>query len=372
MTEWEDHLIVDIGACNARRTYSEDINLFLSLSSAINEDTSSVITSLSLLNYKETPYYRPVQNGRIVNKDGIEVILNNLIDKKKTDSKGIVYICDPSTPKTDQEFLYEILFEKYNFDKVCLETGSCLGLYAAGRTSGLSFASGHSKTNVLGIYEGCLIPNSFKTSFLGSSSVSEELVSLYNQKQNSSSKTKLDLLHHESEIHRIKRELCFLSLNSKVDNEQQLFGNSLCTTFRLPDNTKINLDTERINSAEILLKYSSKANICELIKASLDACPRGTRADFRENILCYGGSTMLYNFKERLEKDLKNYFPALSKIKVLCPSDRYYRALLGAEIIAKMSYFQPFLTTREKYMAEGESIVHKIGLTCLSQLQNSF
>jgi len=79
--------------------------------------------------------------------------------------------------------------------------------------------------------------------------------------------------------------------------------------YTLPDNNKINIDTDRYKCPEILfnpqLAEIDTSSLQECIIKSIEKCDSYLRKDLRSNIILSGGNTMFKNFESRLNKELR-------------------------------------------------------------------
>ena len=54
----------------------------------------------------------------------------------------------------------ETMFETFGVKSIGFETAVVLNLYSAGRSTGISVSMGHGVTQIVGVYEGCIIDSS--------------------------------------------------------------------------------------------------------------------------------------------------------------------------------------------------------------------
>jgi hypothetical protein len=75
----------------------------------------------------------------------------------------------PMNPKANRERMTQIMFETFNCPAFYLGVSSVLALFAAGRTTGLVFESGHGANHAIPVYEGYMLPHAVSRHLCGGS-----------------------------------------------------------------------------------------------------------------------------------------------------------------------------------------------------------
>ena len=92
-------------------------------------------------------------------------------------------------------------------------------------------------------------------------------------------------------------------------------------------------------------------------------CDIDIRPNMYENIILSGGNTLILNFKERLEKELKELVPeaARDKVQVDAPEERLYAVWIGGAILASLPAFKKIVVTQREWKETGpESILRTV------------
>ena len=77
------------------------------------------------------------------------------------------------------------------------------------------------------------------------------------------------------------------------------------------------------------------------------------------NIILTGGTTMIKNFSERLQKILPDVAPQNIKVKVISAPERRFQSWVGGSILSSINNFQSMWITKSEYEESGPSVVHR-------------
>ncbi|CAM6003578.1 unnamed protein product [Sphagnum balticum] len=97
----------------------------------------------------------------------------------------------------------------------------------------------------------------------------------------------------------------------------------------------------------------------ELTFQSILKCDSDIRKDLYGNIVIAGGTSMLKNLKERLQKEVIALAPSTMKINVFDPPERKFSSWMGGSILASLSSFHPMFITKQEYQEGGPTYVHR-------------
>lgn len=150
----------------------------------------------------------------------------------------------------------------------------------------------------------------------------------------------------------------------KKSNESLYFN----FQYKLNDGNTLDISNEHFRCNEILFRpykyFLEFDGIDYALHNSIMHCCMCTRKELYQNICVCGGTSTTYGFPERLEKEISNWVPQLTKYKVIAPPDRKYAAWIGGSIFSMLDSFQKNLISREEYLDCGPRIVHyKCGTT---------
>lgn len=85
----------------------------------------------------------------------------------------------------------------------------------------------------------------------------------------------------------------------------------------------------------------------ELTFQSILKCDSDIRKDLYGNIVIAGGTSMLKNLKDRLQKEVIALAPSTMKINVFDPPERKFSSWMGGSILASLSNFQPMFISKQ-------------------------
>jgi actin-related protein 4 len=159
-----------------------------------------------------------------------------------------------------------------------------------------------------------------------------------------------------------------------VSNED-LARNTPGRPFEFPDGYNQVFGVERFRVAESL--FDAKAaipdpdspfpaptpaqTIPELVKASLAGVDVDIRPALLANVVVTGGSSLLYNFTDRLNQELMQIFPG-PRVRVTAAGNTYERrfgAWIGGSILASLGTFHQMWISKKEYEEHGPNIVEK-------------
>ena len=130
----------------------------------------------------------------------------------------------------------------------------------------------------------------------------------------------------------------------------------------MPDGQILQIGTQRFRCAEYLfnpkMDGSEYAGIHVLTYQSILASDVDIRKSLYENIILSGGTTMLKNFPERLEREMKFLSPAAINPKVYASPERKYMVWCGGATAANISVFTEKWIEKKEYEEVGKEIVH--------------
>ena len=121
------------------------------------------------------------------------------------------------------------------------------------------------------------------------------------------------------------------------------------TKYQLPDGNLITLDNFRMS--EILLNPSligKEIKGCQfLIGDTINSCDLNVREQLKNNIILSGGTTLIKNFKERLNESISIFFN--NNIKVITHSNQQYLQWKGGSIISQLSLYRNLSVSKSDY-----------------------
>jgi len=123
------------------------------------------------------------------------------------------------------------------------------------------------------------------------------------------------------------------------------------------------LSNERICVPEILFNPSDigieQAGVPEVIVQAVEACIPDVREALYGNIMITGGCSLFPNFKERLERELRQIVPTEFDIGVTAAAAPTLSAWRGGSIFASNDDYPAQVVTKQEYREEGHALCRR-------------
>ena len=283
----------------------------------------------------------------------------NELRVKSTEDYSIVLTEAPLNPKGHREKMAEIMFESFQVPALYITNPAVLSLYASGRTDGLVFDCGEDIS--------CAVP------------VTHLSIDSFNcwdaaiERQNIGGKDVTDYLLTKLVTNRemgltdyytareIKEMCCFVPSDIKKENES--YRNK---SYQLPDGKVVDLGKECFICPEALFNPDSSPlkltyGIHKMVEQALSRCAQQNeplQKMLYENIVLAGGCTMLPGLQERMTTELLAIAPAGTTVKVIAPPERRSSSWIGGSIIASLSLYDKYSTSKAEYKEYGTNAIH--------------
>ncbi|KAN0042697.1 hypothetical protein ACTA71_012620 [Dictyostelium dimigraforme] len=320
----------------------------------------------------------PNESKSQVNWDDIEMILHHTLYNElrvdPTSSQDVLLSEIPLNAKENRERITQIMFETFNIDNFYLANQSVLSLYSKGRLNGIVLDSGNQITYTVPIYQGHSIPNSINQLNIAGNSITQYLMkSLLNENNketiNNNFKTTTTTTttgEKEEIIKDIKERFGYISLNYNNDLYSTSIINEIQKSYQLPDGKIISIGKERFTCCEILFEPSllnmESNGIHQLLYNSITNCDIEIRRELYNNIVLSGGTTMLPNLNDRIQKELINLSPSSMKINVIKDNNNENNSHLtwiGGSIFSTLSTFKQQSINKQEYNEYGSKIIQR-------------
>ncbi|MGQ4891890.1 MAG: actin, cytoplasmic 2 [Candidatus Njordarchaeia archaeon] len=306
----------------------------------------------------------PLRHGIITDWKAWEKIIHHIFYRElrvNPQEQPLLITEAPLTPKENREKMAEILFESFGVPGLYVGTQAILALYSTGKITGLVVDSGDGVTHIVPIQESFLIPHAVKRMNLAGRDITEFLARLLTHKGlYFTSSAEMEIVRD------MKEKLAYLALD--FDEEMmkaKTTPKAIAEEYQLPDGSVVELTDERFRAPEILYKPEwiglEDRPIDEKVWESIMDCDIHIRPNLYENIILSGGTTMIMNFRERLEKELKEIVPPAAKdrIKVEAPENRLYSVWMGGAILASLPAFKKLVVTQKEWREVGPDSIHR-------------
>lgn len=298
----------------------------------------------------------PIQDGIVTNWDDMEQIwYHTFNDELRVAPEEHFCLMSESVvnPKPNREIVVEILLEKFQVPSCFLASQSTLALYSSGRETGLILESGYTTTRAVPIYTGSPLKYAIQQLNLGGKHLTEYLTTLLNNR---------GYEFNAGNVNDIKQSLCYVPIDFEREKTLAATTSSLETTYKLPDNQVVTLNSERFQCTQPLfdpsLVHNEGCGIDLLLYNAASKCCGEIRQSLYENLVLAGGNTMFDGISGRLHKGLEARASNM-KIKIVAPSERKLSVWIGGTIVGSLSSFQPYWLGLGEYLEYGPASVSR-------------
>ena len=155
----------------------------------------------------------------------------------------------------------------------------------------------------------------------------------------------------------IKETLCYVAVEpTRAESSPE------SASYRLPDGRVLELGADRFRAPELLFRPSlcgSEAlGAGECVSVAVRRADLELRRELWANVLLSGGSTLFGGFGERLLREVKDGAGDV-QIRIAAPKERRLSTWMGGSILAALGTFKDMWVTRDEYVEEGASVVHR-------------
>lgn len=306
----------------------------------------------------------PLEHGIIEDWDAWEKLISYTYYNKlgiHPDQRPVLLTEAPYSPDKNREKMAELMFETFDVPSLYIETQALLSLYASGSTTGLVIDSGEGVTHIVPVNKSFILEHAINRVNIAGRDVNRKLRELL--------KTKgfyLDSSGGREIVRDIKHKLAYLAMDYEEELEKaKKVPKSISEEYVLPDGQTVELIDERFRAPEIMyrpLMIGVEADsFARIVYESIMDCDIDVRPELYSTIALSGGNTLIRNFPERLEKELRDLVPdrAKDRIQVEALPERQFAVWIGGAILASLPAFKDKLITREEWEKEGSSILFR-------------
>lgn len=302
----------------------------------------------------------PIEHGIVKNWDDMEKIWHHTFEKElKIDpAEHPVLITEAMrNPTSNREKMIQIFFETFNVPSFYIGPQAHLSLIGSGRITGIVCDIGEGVTQIVPIYNHYIFNKAIMRANFGGRDLTDYLQKMLNKRDN--------IFRTEGErllVCEAKEKKTYVALDYEAELQRYESVVDLNEPFKLCDGKIITLSDERVRCPELLFKPYLNGfeydGIDKMIFDSIMMSNIGARKDLFSNIILSGGCSMLKGFPERIEKEITNFAPLKSKIKVVAAPDRKDYVWIGGSILASLPTFQQMVIKHDEYNDVGPNIVH--------------
>jgi actin beta/gamma 1 len=374
-------VVIDHGSFNTKVGYSGEEEPSSIFQTCVAAGTENVLVGDQISSDQENVRY-PVELGVITDWDNMEHIWKYIFSKDVLDVNSqdhpILLSEAPLTPKLHRERLCQIMFEQYNVPGLYIASSPVLGLYSAGRITGVVLDVGHRTTNVVPLIEGYMVHHAAEKYEFGGVDLENYLQTLLAPKN--AVLTSIPARRLQQTIRDIKEQYghivadfdqtvaALTKFQSKKKNKNpasmtaQMFTEK---TFDLPDGKKIVIGPQdRFQFTEALFRPHERLGLemnglHRLLFESIGRCDLDIRKEVQNNIVICGGTTMFPGFVNRLQQQMEMLIPSSQSANVIATKERKNGVWTGGAIISQLSSFSQMWVRKKDYNEYGPQIINR-------------
>ena len=314
----------------------------------------------------------PIERGIITCWYDMEQIWRYSFDKKlcvDPREHPVLLTVPPLSSPNYFERMAQTMFETFETPAMQTCMQPLLSLFASGRTVGCVLESGHGKSHIVPIYEGCAISNHIRSVNLGGYDVTGHLMKSITYENhaelyNVSNFKKFEIAKD------IKEKLTYVAeyYDEELRGWKTAFGEG-DRQYELPDGQVIVVGrAERFTSSELLFQnvngernevFGSSDGLHTYTYGAIRKCLDDIQNDLFRNIVLSGGNTMLPGFAYRMTKELGVLTANSVRLNVISPPERKYSAWIGGSILASHSSFNSYFISKAEYDESGPYIGYR-------------
>jgi len=304
----------------------------------------------------------PIEHGYFVKENDIFPIFNYIFSLLKISLEDIkhhpILITEPlQNPIQNRENISQILFEKFDTNKLFFASQPILSLFSTSTTTGTILESGEGVSQSCVIYEGYSIPNSFERCDYGGADVTNYLDDIL-KKMGYFFETSAEKIL----IKDIKEKYCWACPKNIIENIKKNSEFEKENHF-LPDGNVMKLGVERVYPPEILFKPEiiglEYPGFHEMIFNSINNANIELRTKLFENIILSGGNTAINGIGNYMYNEIKGMVNQNLKININSPKNPHLLSWIGGNVISGMEIFKKMWITKQEWEEKGDIILHE-------------
>ena len=300
---------------------------------------------------------KPTVRGFVRDWDALELVWQHCFQnelKVESADHPLLFGVYPDETKSFKERMALLFFEQFGVPGLYCAVHGLLALYGSGKTTGLVIDSGEDVTNIVPIQDGYMVTTAHGMIELGGSDINEYLQTLLKNK-----KIILDI----EDARKVKEARVYCANEFGKEHDSYKAGMVKHSVYELPDRTIIELGEEQIQAAEILFRPAILGKfdpgVHEMISECLQKVDIELKRELFGNIILCGGTSLIQNYSNRLNRELVTISPNNIKVKIVAGSDRQFLAWNGGSLISSLATFQSMWITHAEYEENGPSIIHR-------------
>jgi len=274
-------IIIDIGSFSCKYGFGGYNNPIGEIRSAIVNDTK-VLQMDDINIYKNIIY--PVKNSTVQSYEGIEIILNYIIDGKlKIDPtrNGIIFCCHSKNH-------LDTYAKKRDFKTIHFVDRSVACTYGSGKVNSLIVKMGHDWTTISPVIEGVCLKNYVSYYFLGGKDVNKEIIKSTKEEWSDNQLSRFKKKIYHKKYFKKPKKMTFQKAEYKIKSWENIMIS--------PKKYDIDID--------LLANY---------IILTIDKSPIDLRKTLYSNIVFVGGNANIDSIQNKVISQIKKYRIANAK-----------------------------------------------------------
>mmetsp|Transcript_47992 Transcript_47992/g.94231 ORF Transcript_47992/g.94231 Transcript_47992/m.94231 type:complete len:424 (+) Transcript_47992:2-1273(+) len=264
-------------------------------------------------------------------------------------------------PAALREKTLAVMFEVFDVPACAMIQAPILTVFSYGQPTGLVIDIGESSTQVVPVFEGCVLEHAcMRVKHICGAASTAQLLSNFNDSDFVLGRTQYEKVWTARDI---KKRLVYTSSNYAADIEDEL--KKMAYHKRVKNKAGQDVDLwlheELLRCGEMFFQPQlilddaddSIISIQELVAQVVNKCDIDTREGLLRHVLLSGGVTEMKGFGKRLEQELKLLLPYAKGVIRVCPEpDRLHAVWRGGSVLGSSSVIEDMWVTQEKYFAE--------------------
>jgi actin-related protein len=302
-------------------------------------------------------------------KEYLEFLKDALENKMGLSTSEYDVIVNISPIKNEENIkAYGRLFiDELNFKGLAMINSSSLSLFATGKTTGVIVQCGECRTYTVPIYEGFPLYHALNKARVGGRVITDIFRAGVEENK---------IAIKGGDIHTLRQiieKTCSVQIefdyNYYLDENNQDIIKKETQLFKLPDETIVSIPRKtRVLASELLFNpkvwenTKNELGLIDLITGSIkktEMIDKNFKESLVENVVLSGGTSMMENFPQRVENDLKGYkeedgFELEYEPIVDAAINRNIGKWIGMGMISRMSAFDKLFIKKQDYQELGE------------------
>ncbi|PVD34336.1 hypothetical protein C0Q70_05607 [Pomacea canaliculata] len=297
----------------------------------------------------------PVERGQVQDWDGLEALLQDVLDRVSQPQSPQPYPLLLSRPmfsaRSEDLGFAQLVLEKFDAPSLCLARQPILALHGISQSSGVVLDCGEGLTQIVPIFEGFVIEHAVRRMHLAGQDVTLELQRALSMRQPNPVYVSIETARE------IKEKYCFVDQRSTPKPDD-----SMSRSHTTSSGDVITVGAERWKCPEILFQPSlgglEGGGLAQQLNTAIASCAVDVRGQLCDKIFMAGGTTLTPGICQRLVKELSALVPH-KQVKVVASPGRHLCSWRGGSVLGSLSTFPNLCITKQEFQEEGERIFQK-------------